>query len=119
MPNRIRIAPSKPESLITRYEAAQRYVHEHEQPNLAPVHVAPSFAYKGGNTLREYQCDGVNWLIDAHHAQRSMILADEMGLGKTVQSLCFLAYLQRHLRVRGPFLIVAPLATIGHWCGAG
>lgn len=40
-----------------------------------------------------------------------------MGLGKTVQTLGFLQELWAHplARVRGPFLIVAPLSLIGQW----
>merc|ERR1719471_2295137 len=38
-----------------------------------------------------------------------------MGLVKTVQSVSFLEHLVRVNKVRGPFLIVAPLSTLGHW----
>jgi SNF2 family DNA or RNA helicase len=38
-----------------------------------------------------------------------------MGLGKTVQSITFLNHLHTRENIRGPFLIVAPLSTIGHW----
>ena len=44
-----------------------------------------SRVYKGGNKLRDYQLNGLNWLLLSHHYKRSCILADEMGLGKTVQ----------------------------------
>jgi hypothetical protein len=29
--------------------------------------------------------------------------------------VCFIQYLHQYLKMRGPFMIVAPLATIGHW----
>lgn len=35
--------------------------------------------------LRDYQVNGVNWLIHAWCKENSVILADEMGLGKTIQ----------------------------------
>ena len=35
--------------------------------------------------LRDYQLDGVNWLIHSWCKENSVILADEMGLGKTIQ----------------------------------
>lgn len=38
-----------------------------------------------------------------------------MGLGKTVQSIAFLNYLYTVENMRGPFIVVAPLSTIGHW----
>lgn len=38
-----------------------------------------------------------------------------MGLGKTAQSIAALAYQQQFGGVAGPFLIVCPLTTMGHW----
>jgi chromodomain-helicase-DNA-binding protein 7 len=38
-----------------------------------------------------------------------------MGLGKTAQSIAVLAWLRQHGRVTLPFLVVAPLTTLGHW----
>ena len=37
-----------------------------------------------------------------------------MGLGKTIQTISFLAFL-REMKSFGPFLIVAPLSTLGNW----
>ena len=34
-------------------------------------------------TLREYQVDGVNWVLKQYHCGTGGILGDEMGLGKT------------------------------------
>lgn len=70
-----------------------------------------------GFRLRSYQLEGVNWLLFNWWNQRSCILADEMGLGKTIQSATFLRELQLQslTRVRGPFLVVAPLSLVGQW----
>lgn len=38
-----------------------------------------------------------------------------MGLGKTAQSIAVLEYQRQILGIRGPFLVVAPLTTLGHW----
>ena len=35
--------------------------------------------------------------------------------GKTVQTVAVLEHLRAHQRVRGPFLVLAPLSTLGHW----
>lgn len=43
-----------------------------------------------GLELRDYQLEGVNWLLWNWWHKRPCILADEMGLGKTIQSVCFL-----------------------------
>ena len=66
-------------------------------------------------SLRQYQVEGVNWLLACWHARRSNILADEMGLGKTCQILLCLQWLCEHRRAEGPFLIVAPVSTLAHW----
>ena len=65
--------------------------------------------------LREYQLDGVNWLLQRWAARKSCVLADEMGLGKTVQTLAFLQALRSSYGQRGPFLLVVPLSTLGNW----
>lgn len=38
-----------------------------------------------------------------------------MGLGKTAQSISTLEVIRRVGGVDGPFLLVAPLTTLGHW----
>ena len=70
-----------------------------------------------GFRLRNYQLEGVNWLLFNWWNSRSCILADEMGLGKTIQSIGFIKLLQElpNTGIRGPFLIVAPLSLIGQW----
>jgi chromodomain-helicase-DNA-binding protein 7 len=37
-----------------------------------------------------------------------------MGLGKTIQSITFLDHVFRY-GVRGPFLVIVPLSTLGNW----
>lgn len=39
----------------------------------------------------------------------------QMGLGKTAQSISVLAFLHQLVQIPGPFLVVAPLTTLGHW----
>lgn len=48
----------------------------------------PEFLKAG--TLRDYQLDGLNWLIYSWMQDQNCILADEMGLGKTVQCVSLL-----------------------------
>jgi SWI/SNF-related matrix-associated actin-dependent regulator of chromatin subfamily A member 5 len=38
---------------------------------------------KGGD-LKDYQMNGLNWLISLYETGINGILADEMGLGKTI-----------------------------------
>uniref|UniRef100_A0A8C9Y9N6 Chromodomain helicase DNA binding protein 6 n=1 Tax=Sander lucioperca TaxID=283035 RepID=A0A8C9Y9N6_SANLU len=70
--------------------------------------------YRNGNMLREYQLEGMNWLLFNWYNRKNCILADEMGLGKTIQSITFL-YEIFSMGIRGPFLIIAPLSTITNW----
>ncbi|XP_075597457.1 chromodomain-helicase-DNA-binding protein 8 [Balearica regulorum gibbericeps] len=70
-----------------------------------------SHEYKNHNQLREYQLEGVNWLL---FNWQNCILADEMGLGKTIQSIAFLQEVY-NVGIRGPFLVIAPLSTITNW----
>ena len=37
------------------------------------------------------------------------------SLGKTVQSTVFLDFIYQRQNIKGPFLIVTPLSTIGNW----
>jgi chromodomain-helicase-DNA-binding protein 7 len=70
-----------------------------------------------GLFMRDYQVEGVNWLLWNWWHGRSCVLADEMGLGKTIQTICFLHELQNRdtTQVCGPFIIVAPLSLIAQW----
>ncbi|KAK2510655.1 chromodomain-helicase-DNA-binding protein 8-like [Columba livia] len=70
--------------------------------------------YKNHNRLREYQLEGVNWLLFNWYNRQNCILADEMGLGKTIQSIAFLQEVHG-AGLRGPFLVIAPLSTIANW----
>lgn len=83
-----------------------------------PPPLPPTVSHRCGRTsLRSYQCEGVTWLLFNWFQHRSCVLADEMGLGKTAQSITFLHQLasRPECRVRGPFLVVAPLSTLPHW----
>ncbi|CAJ0918950.1 unnamed protein product [Ranitomeya imitator] len=46
-----------------------------------------SRTYKNNNQLREYQLEGMNWLLFNWYNRKNCILADEMGLGKKRSSL--------------------------------
>mmetsp|Transcript_31886 Transcript_31886/g.66859 ORF Transcript_31886/g.66859 Transcript_31886/m.66859 type:complete len:1528 (-) Transcript_31886:307-4890(-) len=66
-------------------------------------------------TLKQYQLEGLNWMI--HLAEKGLngILADEMGLGKTLQSISILAYHWEFLKIQGPHLICVPKSTLSNW----
>ncbi|MBN9416266.1 MAG: TerB family tellurite resistance protein [Candidatus Eremiobacteraeota bacterium] len=61
--------------------------------------------------LRDYQKEGVEWMLRTLHAGLGACLADDMGLGKTLQTLCVLY----HRRAQGPSLVVAPTSVTYNW----
>ncbi|XP_042379189.1 protein CHROMATIN REMODELING 5-like [Zingiber officinale] len=69
---------------------------------------------KGGK-LRDYQLEGLNFLVNSWRNDTNVILADEMGLGKTVQSVSMLGFLYNAQDIRGPFIVVVPLSTLSNW----
>ncbi|KAM0687783.1 chromatin remodeling complex Adenosinetriphosphatase [Conglomerata obtusa] len=94
-----------------------------------------SFAYTEtphfiNGTLRDYQLEGVNWLIQMHTLGINCVLADEMGLGKTLQTITFLGYLkeshcknkhnnkhEHHTKEynKMPHLLIVPKSTLHNW----
>jgi SWI/SNF-related matrix-associated actin-dependent regulator of chromatin subfamily A member 5 len=65
--------------------------------------------------MRDYQVQGLNWLVSLHENGISGILADEMGLGKTLQTIAFIGYLRYNCGINGPHLIGVPKSTLDNW----
>ena len=74
-----------------------------------------SFLQNCDGKLRDYQLEGVNWLLFSWFNGTNVILADEMGLGKTIQTVVFLSALWKKYQFCGPSMIVVPLSTIDAW----
>ncbi|KAF9033292.1 hypothetical protein BDZ89DRAFT_1100936 [Hymenopellis radicata] len=74
----------------------------------------PQPALITGATLKDYQIEGLQWMVSLHQNGISGILADEMGLGKTLQTISFSAYL-RESNYGNAFLIVCPLSVLHNW----
>uniref|UniRef100_A0A7S3AAD7 SNF2 N-terminal domain-containing protein n=1 Tax=Rhodosorus marinus TaxID=101924 RepID=A0A7S3AAD7_9RHOD len=51
--------------------------------------------------MRNYQVEGLNFLIGLYERGLNGILADEMGLGKTLQTISLLGFLRLHKKVNG------------------
>jgi chromodomain-helicase-DNA-binding protein 7 len=81
--------------------------------NIQQLCKSPSF--KDNRQLREYQITGLNWLLKNWNNKRNSILADEMGLGKTIQAIAFINTLVTAFKLRGPYLVLAPLSILAHW----
>ncbi|KAK8507175.1 hypothetical protein V6N12_008521 [Hibiscus sabdariffa] len=99
--------------------ALQHYVESNEKYYLMAhsikenINEQPTFL-KGGK-LREYQMNGLRWLVSLYNNHLNGILADEMGLGKTVQVISLICYLMENKNDRGPFLVVVPSSVLPGW----
>lgn len=71
--------------------------------------------YIKAGTMRDYQLQGLNWLILLHENNLLGILADEMGLGKTLQTIAFLGWLRYYKHVNGPHIVITPKLTLDNW----
>ncbi|GMM36473.1 hypothetical protein DASC09_037980 [Saccharomycopsis crataegensis] len=91
------------ETKITKQQITSAQKVSRDQPKLVT-----------GAVMRDYQLEGLEWLVTLYKNGLNGILADEMGLGKTIQSLSLLAYLYENGN-KGPFLIACPLSTVGNW----
>ena len=91
---------------------AQQEEMEEDIPRLTRDQTSSFIAGK----MREYQVEGLNWLIRLYHRGLNGILADEMGLGKTLQSISLLAFLHKFKSISGPHMVVVPKTTLGNWC---
>jgi superfamily II DNA or RNA helicase len=88
---------------------------ESEEDSQGPVYFLTSPPFIHGGTMRDYQVEGLNWLISLHHNNINGILADEMGLGKTLQTISLLGYLRECQGVSGPHLLLVPKSTLQNW----
>jgi len=93
-------------------EKANQISSECHNPTIY-MHETPPFISNA--QLRDYQIDGVNWLLALHHKNTNGILADEMGLGKTIQTIALLGHLKSVNQSPNPHLIVVPKNTIANW----
>ena len=68
--------------------------------------------------LRDYQCEGLAWILFLQRFSFGGCLADDMGVGKTAQVLALLE-MRRELRCTGqpvaPSLIVVPKSLVFNW----
>lgn len=105
-------------------EARRRKTEKEEDEELLDAEVGEeeeafvfdeSPAFVKGGKMRDYQVQGLNWMISLYQNGINGILADEMGLGKTLQTISFLGWLKFY-RDRPRFhLVVVPKSTLNNW----
>ncbi|SAM04386.1 hypothetical protein [Absidia glauca] len=99
----------------TEKEEDEELLKDEINTNEALTVFTESPAYVTGGKLRDYQVQGLNWMISLFENGINGILADEMGLGKTLQTISFLGYLKHIRGVAGPHLVVVPKSTLHNW----
>ncbi|MBN1576719.1 MAG: DEAD/DEAH box helicase [Chitinispirillaceae bacterium] len=66
-------------------------------------------------TLRDYQCNGVAWLLFLYDYYLGGLLCDEMGLGKTIEVIAFLQAVKGQRRAGANCCVVCPTSVVSHW----
>ncbi|XP_044485654.1 chromatin structure-remodeling complex protein SYD-like isoform X2 [Mangifera indica] len=100
-------------------DQAKHYLESNEKYYLMAHSIKESISEQPtclhGGKLREYQMNGLRWLVSLYNNHLNGILADEMGLGKTVQVIALICYLMETKNDRGPFLVVVPSSVLSGW----
>ncbi|KAG6887770.1 hypothetical protein C0992_010819 [Termitomyces sp. T32_za158] len=66
--------------------------------------------------MKDYQLEGLSFLLAMYQNGMSCILGDEMGLGKTLQTLSLFAYIKENISgPHDPHLVICPLSVLSSW----
>ncbi|KAK8709789.1 hypothetical protein V6N13_060791 [Hibiscus sabdariffa] len=107
------------DTTVENEDEAKHYVESNEKYYLMAHSIKENIneqpAFLKGGKLREYQMNGLRWLVSLYNNHLNGILADEMGLGKTVQVISLICYLMETKNDRGPFLVVVPSSVLPGW----
>ncbi|OQR98525.1 chromatin-remodeling complex ATPase chain [Achlya hypogyna] len=85
----------------------------HDKHDTVRLTVQPSVIKFG--TMRQYQLEGLSWMVNLANQGINGILADEMGLGKTLQTISVLGYFMEFKNVTGPHIVLVPKSTLSNW----
>ncbi|KAK8276258.1 hypothetical protein V6Z12_D10G187200 [Gossypium hirsutum] len=107
------------DTAIENEDEAKHYMESNEKYYLMAHSIKENISeqprFLKGGKLREYQMNGLRWLVSLYNNHLNGILADEMGLGKTVQVISLICYLMETKNDRGPFLVVVPSSVLPGW----
>jgi SWI/SNF-related matrix-associated actin-dependent regulator of chromatin subfamily A member 5 len=106
---------TKKRKRLSEKEQDEEFLHQQEDQQFQVTRLLVQPGNVKNGVMKDYQLDGLNWLIRLYETNINGILADEMGLGKTLQSISLLAYIRQFKKVNGPHLVVVPKSTLGNW----
>lgn len=72
----------------------------------------PLLLSKTKGTMKTYQMEGLNWLVNLYIKGLNGILADEMGLGKTLQTISLLTFLREAYDIKGKHLVCSTCVNL-------
>ncbi|KAF9321074.1 hypothetical protein BG003_003837 [Podila horticola] len=108
--------PKARQNRKTEKEEDQELLNDEENEDDSGSFVFTSSpTYIKNGTMRDYQVQGLNWMVSLYKNGINGILADEMGLGKTLQTISFLGYLKHIQGIAGPHLVIVPKSTLHNW----
>ena len=70
---------------------------------------------KNGLVFKDFQMEGLNWLIKCWYEHRNNIFGDESRFGKLPQLIQMLVFLSKQYSINGPFLILVSPNQIPIW----
>lgn len=89
-----------------------RWVH----PNISQlVKVTQLPVSKNGEVFRDFQLEGLNWLIECWYQRRFSIFGDMTREGKIPQLINMLNFLSTQFQINGPFLVLASDNQVVSW----
>lgn len=115
------LASPEDQAVLSKYEehekaeAKKLQTFSKNDQNSDAINLSAVPTFENGRKLRDYQVESLKWMSKNWYTGRNCILGDEMGLGKTAQSIATLEFQRQFGHVNGPFLVIAPLTTLGHW----
>ncbi|OQS00271.1 chromatin-remodeling complex ATPase chain [Thraustotheca clavata] len=107
---KVKVSNSKKAKKSEREEDAELLHDKHDTVRLT---VQPSVIKFG--TMRQYQLEGLSWMVNLANQGINGILADEMGLGKTLQTISVLGYFKEFHNISGPHIVLVPKSTLSNW----
>jgi SNF2 family DNA or RNA helicase len=111
--NEVKKTTDSTNSLVEKYLENEHAYYTIAHKIVEPIDKQPTTLI--GGKLKEYQIQGLQWMVSLYNNHLNGILADELGLGKTIQAISLIVHLMEYKNCEGPFMVIAPLSTLDNW----